>query len=457
MNTLPAISDNLPLDLGNGLLLRRSTWADAEPLTEFNGQAHREPPAVEPDEGVRVWTRELLSGKHPTFGEGDFTVVVEKDSGRIVSTLNLISQTWTYGANAPTGGIPFGVGRIELVATLPEYRRRGLIRTQFDVVHAWSAARGEMIQSITGIPYYYRQFGYEMALELGGGRLCFKSTIPALKEGQESPFRLRLPTDEDLPFVMDLDARSAGQSLVACVRDEKLWHFELFGRLPGNVNRVEWRIVESAAGERAGLVGFHAVPWGVDRIVVPWIELAPGWSYVEAAASILRGLKAEAEAVLSAQGKALEAFYINLGESHPFYEANHDRLAAARKSYAWYIRVPDLQGFLKHISPALEARLASSWAANHTGEVKVSFYRSGLRLALERGRFTAIEPWMPTPLDDEGDAGFPGLAFLQLVFGYRDIDRLRAAFPDVWTGSDEARGLLTALFPHQRSKVFGLV
>ena len=61
--------------------------------------------------------------------------------------MNLISQTWAYE------GIPFEVGRPELVGTLPEYRNRGLVRAQFEEVHRWSAARGELVQGITGIPY----------------------------------------------------------------------------------------------------------------------------------------------------------------------------------------------------------------------------------------------------------------------------------------------------------------
>ena len=41
-----------------------------------------------------------------------------------------------------------------------------LSRIQFEEVHKWSAERGETVQAITGIPFYYRQFGYEMALDL---------------------------------------------------------------------------------------------------------------------------------------------------------------------------------------------------------------------------------------------------------------------------------------------------
>ena len=88
-------------------------------------------------------------------------------TGQIVSALCLIPQTWTYDR------IVFGVGRPELVATDPRYRRRGLVRAQMDVVHEWSRERGHLVQAITGIPWYYRQFGYEMALALAGGRAGF--------------------------------------------------------------------------------------------------------------------------------------------------------------------------------------------------------------------------------------------------------------------------------------------
>ena len=55
-------------------------------------------------------------------------------------------------------------GLPELVGTHPDYRRRGLVREQFEVLHRWSKERGHLMQAIAGIPYYYRRFGYEMAV-----------------------------------------------------------------------------------------------------------------------------------------------------------------------------------------------------------------------------------------------------------------------------------------------------
>lgn len=148
MKTTTQSPPDILADLGHGLIMRRATAADAEGLADFNKLIHRDPGVTAPDEEVAAWTRDLLAGGHPTCGPNDFTIVAEQATGRIVSSMNLISQTWSYA------GIPFGVGRPELVGTAPEYRNRGLVRAQFEVIHRWSAARGELVQGITGIPYY---------------------------------------------------------------------------------------------------------------------------------------------------------------------------------------------------------------------------------------------------------------------------------------------------------------
>jgi len=112
--------------------------------------------------------------------------------------------------------------------------------------------------------------------------------------------------------------------------------------------------------------------------------------------------------------------------------------------------VPNLPDFLQHVACVLEQRLAESVLVGHTGELKISFYRHGLRLAFEKGRMTKVEPWKPT-YGDGDSAAFPDLTFLQLLFGYRSLEELDYAFADCWTKNDEARALLKILFPKQPS------
>ena len=103
----------------------------------------------------------------------------------------MIAQTWSYA------GIEFGVGQPELMGTHPDYRRRGLVRAQFKTIHR-SSERGESLQVIAGIPWYYRQFGYEIALTLGGGRLGDESHVPRLRDDEPELYHVRLATETDL-------------------------------------------------------------------------------------------------------------------------------------------------------------------------------------------------------------------------------------------------------------------
>jgi len=75
-------------------------------------------------------------------------------------------------------------------------------------------------------------------------------------------------------------------------------------------------------------------------------------------------------------------------------------------------------------------------------------------MVLDKGRLVDIEAWRPTPVGHAGEAAFPPYTFLQLLFGYRNMDMLKAGFADCWTDRDEFQSLLDALFPRQPSNVW---
>lgn len=434
-------------DLGNGLILRRATAADTEALAAFNAEVHQ-------NERVGAATRDLMSSGHPGCDASDFTVAEDTHAGAIVSALCLASQTWSYG------GIEFAVGRPEMVGTHPDYRQRGLIRAQFEVIHQWSSERGHKMQAIAGIPYFYRQFGYEMGLSMGGGQVGYEAQVPKLKQGEREPYGVRPATEADLPFIAQMYKQATKRSLVACVRDEALWHYELLGRSTTSPDQSELRVVESAQGERVGFLvhprhlgGPHM--WR-STLVVTLYELTPDTSWLAVTPSVIRYLQATGEACARRDQKEFAAFAFGLGTEHPVYQALDRRLPLTQRPYAWYVRVPDLLDFLRHIAPVLERRLAGSALVGHTGELRISFYRDGLRLVLENGRLSAVQQWTPT-YSDRGAAGFPDLSFLQLIFGYRALEELEYFFADCWADTDEARALVSTLFPKQASNVWAQV
>jgi len=277
------MSNNIIKDLGNGLILRRANKEDTEALVEFNGRIHAEPGSDDPQEGVAAWVCDLMTRPHPTFDPADFTIVEDTAAGKIVSSLNLINQTWRYD------GVEFGVGRSELVGTDPEYRRRGLVREQFNLIHQWSAERGHKLQSITGIPYYYRLFGYEMTLALGGGRIGYLPHEPKLKDDEHEPFVLRPGTEADIPFIMDVYERALARNLVGCQRDASYWQYEINGKSVQNINRSELRLIESAEGEGVGFIQHAPLVW--NPVINMWgYELKAGISWLDVTPSVIRYL-----------------------------------------------------------------------------------------------------------------------------------------------------------------------
>ncbi len=442
--------NSLPRDLGDGLIMRLATSADAEPLAQFNGRVFGRDHF---DELLAAYVRYYMRDAHPVIGPSNVLIVEDTRTRQIVSSMILIPQTWTYA------GIPFGVGRPEVVATDPAYRRRGLIRAQFQVLHAMSEALGHLVQGITGIPWYYRQFEYEYALDLGGGRLAYYSNVPALKvedpanssgKGENEAYRLRAMAVDDIPFAASLYERDCARSLIACPRPESLWRYLLDDSPEALAFRVPMQIIETPESRAVGYLQTSRELWG-DLITVNELAVAEGQSLRAAMPAVLRWMKAFGETESKNQNKPVNAIYFSLGREHPVYDAIPELLPRPRIPYGWYIRVPDVPRFVRHIAPALQARLARSPMAGHTGELKVSEYQHGFRFIFENGKLTKTETWQPT-VEESGDCGFPPLVFLQLLFGCKSIGELRAFYPDCWT-KDEADVLLNALFPKQPSFV----
>lgn len=441
---------NLPRSLADGLLLRRATPADMEAVAALNGRI-----LADPDESPQIladWTRDLMSGRHPTTTAEDFIVVEDTNTGQIVSSICLIPQVWRYE------DIPFGVGRPELVVTEPAYRRQGLVRAIFEAIHTLSVSQGHWVQGITGIAWFYRQFGYEYALPLGGARHLALTDVPGLKDGESEPFRIRPASAADIPVLMELYERQCAGKLVTTEIDETRWRYDLNGHSQDSVQRLCVNCILEPEGRVIGYYTTSAHPWR-ERLIVWEVVVAEGISLHAALPTVTRALKAQAQAHQPQAGieaKPITTLRFSLGLEHPVYEALAAKLGPFQKPYAWYIRVADLPGFIRHIAPVLEKRLAGSVMSGYSGELKISFFRDGLRLVFERGRLTEVADWLPPDSDHQWDgAEFPPLVFLQLLFGHRSLDELCYAFPDCYADEEPAL-LLKALFPKRVSLVFPL-
>lgn len=435
-------------ELRDGLILRSLSEGYASDRTGigqfymdvFGGSGHPAP------EELDVWSKDMMSERHPTMTLDDLWVVVDPaQKDRIVSALVLIPQTWRYEE------IEFGVGRVEIVATHKDFRSRGLIRALMDTAHERSARLGHIMQGITGIPHYYRRFGYAFAVDLGGRSAVNLDAIGDLKEDQEPRYTLRPATDADVPQLVAWDRYYADECLLSHVRTEAMWQYELHHRSPDAPFYVHPHVIVNADGEDVGYIAWTAHPSRNFMGVMSYI-VGEKVSYVETFEDVMRGIKT-----------FTEGFYTERPEKKPTrimfdggVTATMDTLiertpsGVARETiYAWYIRVEDIAGFIRKIAPVLERRLVRSGANRFTGTIKIGFYDlTGLTMLFENGCIKDVTHG--ELFQNDADAAFPYHYFLNVVFGHRTVKELNHILPECYADRTAAV-VLGALFPKKRS------
>ena len=440
--------------LADGLILRtlsEGVASDRARLPQFYADVNAEgdPEWVGP--ALAAWTKDLMAD-HPTTTLDDIFVVVDPaEDDLIVSATLLIPQTWRYEDVA----IP--TGRPELVGTLPAYRGRGLVRTLFAAIHERSAALGHQLQTITGIPYFYRQFGYTMALDLDYGAL-YPLTVGKADPADYTPkFTLRAATEADIPDVARWHSQMARGRLVTDVRTPELWRYELAGRDARSIRKRHYQIIVHAEGEDQGEGVGYIVLAGSEhtkqQIWCPAFVVGEESSYVATFDDVIRGVKQWAQAVV---GECPPLLLFD-GRAHSAIET----LVAAKFGgrlnphlYKWYVRVPDAVAFMRLIQPVLERHLEGSGAHRYTGELKIGFHDlTGLSLKFEQGKLVDVSKIQGK---DGYNVSLPWNLFWNVVFGDQSMEDLRAVLPDVELGRGASQVLINTLFPKRTSWIEGL-
>lgn len=387
------------------LRVRRATPADRPAIVALQTAAHGEP--------ERWGCTALLD--EPTVGPARFTVA--EDDGEIVSALCLLSRTLRYRHGSTVVDLP--MGQPEYVATAPEHRGRGLIRRQIDEVHQWSTARGDLAQVITGIPYFYRRFGYEYAIGID-------EVAPIVDVAMPAGWRVRRATPRDLERCMALEDGDLATLGVALLRDRRAWRrFTSPAR-----GRAVTTYVATCDGE-VRAVG-QAADWGERSIEAGNVAALEPEGARALLAAIVRDAGPRPVRVLRRPGTVGAAAL--------------DGITVPVHQWGVYVRVPDPVALLDAIRPVLSARLADSPLARWSGELAISLYRDGIRVVADHGEVVKVasERGEEDPFDTNGVGVAPDL-IATLIFGRYGALELERRHDDVGYGYQ--RALMATLFP----------
>lgn len=260
-----------------------------------------------------------------------------------------------------------------------------------------------------------------------------------------------MANQNDISLIAQLYEQHCASSLIKRLRTEEEWKYALHHPCPEAVGYKQYYLIETLAGEPVGYVEYTPSTL-FKRFNCRELAVLPGYSLRQVAEFLLRHLKAEAEELSKDQAVPYSCLSFNFGEAHPLYEALGQQLERQIKPYTWYLRVPDLPAFIRQIAPVLEKRLRGSPMEGYSGSLKLNFYRYQLALHFDKGELTEIGTFEPDKLQG-GDALFPNLTFLHLLFGHRTLEELNHIYPDCQASSERTKILLAVLFPKQASQV----
>jgi hypothetical protein len=352
---------------------------------------------------------------HGAMAVTDYAVAVV--DGRVVATVGLLATTLRVGP------VRLRVGQPEYIATDPEHQGHGLAGRLLAMVQEWSGERGDLLQIITGVAYFYRQYGYSYGLARSPVLVVAPETTLEMPPG----WQVRPAEPADVERIRDLQTAAQDRCDVALSFADNLWPpFLVMAAAPLLV------------AEHDGGVG-----------AVARLRLAPG-SPVHLHA-LAADQVAGAQAVLAgARARHPGATLVVTERPGSVVRAVVGAAAApVDRHNSIYVRVPSLARLLREMTAVLDQRLAASPFAAATGDLAISLYRSTVHLRYEGGRIVEVTEGAAIHEPDDGDAaaGVPPDLVANLVFGAGGAIALEV-HPDVYLG--RFRPLMAALFPPLR-------
>jgi predicted acetyltransferase len=364
---------------------------------------------------------------HPEVSHDEFVIVEDERTGEVVSTTCLLPWQFNYE------GVTLDVAMLEEVGTLPEYRHRGFIGAQMKRFHQNVAARGCDFSIIWGIPYFYRQYGYSYALDMQTADTIPAWQIPDSGKSEKHPYEIREAGPDDADVLSELYQRSRSSIQLYDMRSLDYWKFLLkWMKYPARM------IINTRSKEVAGY------------FCVLTLEEKEGVRVFESAIFdhdvgmfALRYLKSEFGSEIQLEWPETGVL-VHLGRS-----LGSTQLPV----YQWLIRVPDIVGLIKKIAPVLESRIEASPFRDLNRDIYINLYKNALMLTFRNGTLESVEPldFVDASIGAEGgDIDIPPDAFIRLVLGYRRIDQLIDAWPDI-SVKPESRYLMEVLFTKMTS------
>ncbi len=389
---------------------------------------------------------EHFSHSLPGMKPESWFVAEEINSGKIVSACALIPWKINF-SNTELNAAEMGI-----VATDVQHRNQGLMKRLGEEFDKEMKNNNYDISIIQGIPGFYSKMGYYYSVEFENHINLPLHSIGTLNYGR---FSIRLGNINDLEFFMTEEIKQQIRFNISAKRSREEWTY-LLG-ISGNYELEyagEFYIIENESDKFYFKINFHG--------------FGSGLIISEASENISFNAACE---LLNFCGELCRK------RNKPYIRINLHRNAALVKTafnfeakfcsgYAWQIKIPDAENFLKKISPVLEDRISNSDMIYFSGIFRVNLYSRTIDINFKDGKITEICLIKSTA----GNKEIQNLETAKtnetyilnttedmipvIFFGHKNLNEINSLRPDTYTESSKAALLTEILFPKKDSWIY---
>ena len=369
------------------------------------------------DEDVRGITKRFVE-KHPDMGNESFFMIKKGDE--VAAGLLLLPQIWVID------GVEVKVAEMGCVGTRPEHRRQRLqwiLNEEFD---SYARENNYDLCVLAGIPYFYRQFGYQYAVELNYSTEIDTEKIPTT----ESVVQRGEIKEEYVPKMDEILRNTQQNYFVKSKRTSGVW------KMQQDTGTYGGEPFEGIALLKEGvLVGYY-------RYVV---DKKNSTLYIRELGVNEELSVAEVSGVLKKHAEENELSKIKTALAHVDPISLHLKQLGAKvnKPYAWQIKPLDLFRLMVKMKPAFEKRLAESQFKGLTRELAFNFFKFAVKMAIVDGKIQDMEKYYG---EESRNLGFNPYAFIQMLLGYKGWREQAEAYPDFGV-RDNLDDIVDVLFP----------
>jgi predicted acetyltransferase len=405
------ISENLVLRVANNEI------EDFHRFISFNLTVHQV-------ESLRNYMNGLYI-EHPRRSKIYWIYIEKLDTRELVSMITLMPLEWNFN------GVSIPVCEMGFVGTLPEYRHRGLIGKMNEIYEILMRQEGYLLSVIRGIPYYYRKFGYDFALNLDEHIILKKNLIPS-KEIDNIYFQKA--TKQDLSFIESVYSKEQENFYISNKFDRDGFAYK-FMNDDFDTNFLSTFIIK----RNRESVSYFSLGMSFDNaaysLIVPEIDE----DYMIKILQFVGDLDKDKDQIV-----------FNVNSDTQFGHFLCSIGGAKDLGYGWQIKILDLKEFLLTISPILEQRIECSSFKGLSQDFAVSDYQKSHILRFKNGRIELIESKKGYPLPESSDVKIPGSNLIKLLLSDKNYKEIKYIVKDSML-KPMSEKLLEVLFPKKPS------